>query len=65
MKIYTVLYQDQNAGPGPNGDGSHIFRSDDKQEAERFAVKKVGYGNHPAIVNCSEVPARIARRWGF
>jgi hypothetical protein len=64
MKIYSVLYVDQS-NPGPASDGSHIFRSDDKREAERFSVGKIGYGSKPATVDTADVPVLIARRWGF
>jgi hypothetical protein len=67
VKVYEVLYHSDDPGSyyaGAAGDGSFIYRTRDAKEAARFATGKHCYGR-PASVNVSEVPRRLAQRWGL
>ncbi len=62
VKVYEVLYD--GAGSGPAGDGTYIFRSKSKREADAFAKGNTTYGR-PAKATLAEVPKRLAERWGL
>ena len=68
MKVFEVLYQVDDESPsahrGPAGDGSFVFRTRSRREAERFAEGKEVYGG-PAEVHEFDAPARLAQRWGL
>lgn len=64
VTVFEVLYYAGDDGPsGPAGDGTFVFRSRDRREAERFASGRTCYGK-PADVMESRVPRSLAQRWG-
>ena len=63
VTVYEVLFE--AGSPGPAGDGTHVYRSRSRAEAERFAVGRELWGR-PATVQVAEgVPVRLAARWGL
>ena len=62
IRIYEVTYNTGN--DGAHGDGIGTFRTKDRAEAAKFAAGKTCY-SELATVDTLDVPARIARRWGF
>jgi len=64
VAVYEVVYICQKDGSGPAGDGSHVFRSRSKKEAEDFARCRF-YHSEPAEAVRVEVPSHIASRWGL
>lgn len=61
IRVYEVLYIGSRAGIA--GDGSAIYRTRDRRQAEEFAAGKRCYSG-PATVEAVDVPAHIAQRWG-
>ncbi len=61
VRIYEVLYDVDR--PGPAADGTVIYRSKSKREAEAFAASHTCYGK-PATAEPADVPRRLAERWG-
>jgi hypothetical protein len=62
VKVWEVIYD--GPGPGAAGDGTSVFRTKSPKEAEAFAKKNTAWG-HPTKAQLAEVPASVARRWGF
>ena len=62
IRVYEVAYN--LTSDGRFDDGVEIFRTKNKREAEDFAYGKRIYSG-PATVEVCEVPAKIAKRWGF
>ena len=60
--VYEVLHDTDTDGPA--GDGTVIARFRKEDDAKRFSSNKLCYG-FPATVNRTEVPRRIAQRWGM
>ena len=69
MRVYFVLFHvrdddgSRQAYGGPSGDGSFTRHFRRRQDAEHFAKGLVYYAE-PARVDVTDVPARVARRWG-
>ena len=61
VRIYEVLYDVNH--PGPAADGTVIYRSKSKREAETFASTRTCYGK-PAEALAANVSRRLAERWG-
>lgn len=63
VKVHEVIYDTGRDG-GPARDGTAIYRSRDKGEAERFAASHTCYGS-PATVESADVSRKLAQRWGL
>lgn len=66
-KTYTVheVLFDAYA-PGPAGDGTHTRRFSGRNltDAQAFAEQNTCYGKPAAVWTRTDVPARLAQRWG-
>lgn len=60
-RVYEVLADTDSDGPA--GDGTVVFRFRQKELAHRFALSRTCYGR-PASVQVSDVPRRLAERYG-
>lgn len=61
VRIYEVLHD--TSRPGPAADGTVIYRSRNKREAETFAARSTCYGG-PAKAVAADVSRALATRWG-
>lgn len=68
IRVYEVLYHVPDGHPddhgGAAGDGSFIYRTRSRTDAQRFATGRRAYQG-PAVVESADVPASVARRWGL
>ena len=62
IRVYEVVADCAGGAPGPNGDGIATNRFRKEAEARTFASTATHYG-HPAVVNPSDAPGRVAQRW--
>lgn len=67
ITVFEVLWhsdEPSQAYAGPAGDGSFIYRTRNKGDAERFAKGKRCY-SEDASVGEVVVPRKLAQRWGL
>jgi hypothetical protein len=67
VKVFEVLYhsdEPHHAYAGAAGDGSFIYRTRKRSDAESFARGKRCYSGDASILE-SDVPRRLAQRWGL
>ena len=62
VTVFEVIYD--APAPGSAGDGTHIFRSKSRRDAETFARGKTAWGR-PTAVSEAKVSSALARRWGL
>jgi len=62
--LYSVGDDHPQAHGGAAGDGSFIFRSRSRREAEAFAREHAHPYGGPCEAREARVPARLADRWG-
>jgi hypothetical protein len=64
VKVYEVLFD--GAGDGPACDGTFTQRFRSQADANAFATGRTCYGNPCRVpVPASDIPRRIAARWGM
>lgn len=65
VRVFEVLY-DGPAGcsPGPNGDGTFIYRTKDRERAEAKARASTFYGRQTTYYSV-DAPLALAQRWGL
>jgi hypothetical protein len=67
ITVFEVLWHSDNpdqAYAGAAGDGSFIYRTRNRKDAERFAAGKRCYSGDASVLE-SSVPRRLAQRWGL
>lgn len=70
MIVYEVTYSvpdtDPRAHGGPGGDGIFTYRTRLRRDADMFASAHIApYSQEVATVRESDVPLKLARRWGL